>query len=59
MIASSERYARKSKESALKPIRSTVMFQGKYKEELQKTMDVLEKAIENDTREHFVVDSIL
>lgn len=59
MIASSERYARKSKESALKPIRSTVMFQGKYKEELQKTMDLIEKAIENESWKHFIVDSIL
>ncbi|MDD5197464.1 MAG: hypothetical protein PHN60_01245 [Candidatus Gracilibacteria bacterium] len=59
MIASSERYARKSKESALKPIRSTVMFQGKYKEELQKTMDSVEKAIEEDLKDYFVVDSIL
>lgn len=59
MKASSERYAKKSKESALKPIRSTVMFQGKYKEELQKTMDILEKAIEEDLSEYFVVDSIL
>ncbi|MDD5376658.1 MAG: hypothetical protein PHH16_00920 [Candidatus Gracilibacteria bacterium] len=59
MIASSERYARKSKESALKPIRSTVMFQGKYKEELQKTMDAVESAIEKESGKHFVVDSIL
>lgn len=59
MIASSERYARKSKESALKPIRSTVMFQGKYKEELQRTMDMLEKAIEKDLEAYFIVDSIL
>lgn len=59
MIASSERYARKSKESALKPIRSTVMFQWKYKEELQKTMDSVEKAIEEDLKDYFVVDSIL
>ena len=49
MIASSETYARRSKEQALKPIRSTVMFQGKYKEELQKTMDVIEKAIEDES----------
>ncbi|NDK19263.1 hypothetical protein GW819_00290 [Candidatus Gracilibacteria bacterium] len=59
MIASSERYAKKSKESALKPIRSTVMFQGKYKEELQKTMDIVEKAIEDESGKHFIVDSIL
>lgn len=49
MRASSESYARKSKEGALKPIRSTVMFQGKYKEELQKTMDIVEKAIEDES----------
>ena len=49
MKASSENYARRSQESALKPIRSTVMFQGKYKEELQKTMDILEKAIEDES----------
>lgn len=59
MIASSERYARKSKESALKPIRSTVMFQWKYKEELQKTMDIIEKSIEEDLWDYFIVDSIL
>lgn len=59
MKASSERYAKKSKESALKPIRSTVMFQWKYKEELQKTMDILEKAIEEDLSDYFIVDSIL
>ncbi|MDD2892058.1 MAG: hypothetical protein PHQ95_03775 [Candidatus Gracilibacteria bacterium] len=59
MIANSERYARKSKESALKTIRSTVMFQGKYKEELQKTMDILEKAIEDESGKQYIVDSIL
>lgn len=59
MIASSEAYARKSKESALKPVRSTVMFQGKYKEELQKTMDLVEKAIEDESGKHYIVDSIL
>jgi len=59
MIASSERYARTSKETALQPIRSTVMFQGKYKEELQTTMDLIEKAIENESWKHFIVDSIL
>jgi len=59
MIASSERYARNSKESALKPIRSTVMFQGKFKEELQKTMDEVEKAIEKESGKQYVVDSIL
>lgn len=59
MIANDVRYARKSKESGAKTIRSTVMFQGKYKEELKKTMDFIEEAIENDLKEHFIVDSIL
>ncbi|MDD2916964.1 MAG: hypothetical protein PHH70_03935 [Candidatus Gracilibacteria bacterium] len=59
MQASSESYARKSKETDLKPIRSTVMFQGKYKEELQKTMDMVEKAIEDESGKHYIVDSIL
>lgn len=59
MIANSERYARKSKESVLRPIKSTVMFQWKYKEELQKTMDILEKAIEDESWKQYIVDSIL
>lgn len=59
MIANDVRYAKKSKEQALKPVRSTVMFQGKYKEELQKTMDQVEKAIEDESGKHYIVDSIL
>ncbi len=59
MIASSEKYARHSKEAALKPIRSTVMFQGKFKEELQKMMNKVEKAIEKESGKHYIVDSIL
>ncbi len=58
MIANDVKYARKSKESALSPIRSTVMFQGKYKDELAKTMDFIEEAIEKDFEGIFIIDSI-
>lgn len=59
IFASSETYARRANETKLKPIRSTVMFQGKYKEELQKTMDAVEKAIEDGSGKDYIVDSIL
>lgn len=49
----------RSPESKLKPIRSKVMFQGNFKEELQKVLDVIENAIEKDLPDRFVVDSIL
>lgn len=59
IFASSETYSRRANETKLKPVRSTVMFQGKYKDELQKTMDIIEKAIEDESGKEYIVDSIL
>jgi len=49
------------KEKNKKPpvTRSTVMFHGDYKRELEKLLDVVDSAIENGLPEHLVVDSIL
>jgi hypothetical protein len=35
------------------------MFQGKFKEELQKMRDEVEKAIEKESGKQYMVDSIL
>lgn len=41
------------------PIRSKVMFGGKYKEALENLMEILEEMFEWAEAEHFVIDSVI
>ncbi len=41
------------------PTRSTVMFQGNFRDELQKTIDLMEQTIEEYKEDAFEIDSVM